>query len=324
MMDRSDLELFERSLRHATEHRTGTALDVALDELGWREALGDDPRAAVSVLFELQGAANATSSAIDVLLGQALGPDVAPRGRMLLPPMGGADPPGRRTGSTLVVHGLGTAGVADGDQVVVVVSSGTDGDELGAIIVPITALEVRPIEGLDPTLGLVELGAPGIDTADLAVVAAPDWAAAVARVRVALAHELVGAARQMLELARTHALERVQFGVPISSFQAVRHRLAETLVAVEAAEALIDAAWLDDTPAAAAMAKAMAGREAHTAARHCQQVLAGIGFTTEHDFARYFRRVRVLDGLFGSSTTLTRALGDDLIASRRLPPLLAL
>ncbi len=202
-------------------------------------------------------------------------------------------------------------------------SSDTD-DGVTAVTVPVGALEVRPVEGIDPTLAWVEVRGRDIDLTDLAVVAAPHWAAAVARVRVALAHELVGAARQMLELARTHALERIQFGVPISSFQAVRHRLAETLVAVETAEALIDAAWLDDTPATAAMAKGLAGREARTAARHCQQVLAGIGFTTEHEFQRYFRRVRMLDGLFGSSAALTRALGDELIASRQLPPLLAL
>ena len=123
----------------------------------------------------------------------------------------------------------------------------------------------------------------------------------------------------MLELAREHALERIQFGVPISSFQAVRHRLAETLVAIETADAVLDAAWLDGSPATAAMAKAVAGREARTAARHCQQVLAGIGFTTEHTFHRYVRRVLVLDALFGTSRTLTRSLGDDLLATRRLP-----
>ena len=72
------------------------------------------------------------------------------------------------------------------------------------------------------------------------------------------------------------------------------------------------------------MAKAVAGREARTAARHCQQVLAGIGFTTEHPFHLYFRRVLVLDALFGTSRTLTRALGDDLLATRQLPPLLPL
>ena len=68
----------------------------------------------------------------------------------------------------------------------------------------------------------------------------------------------------------------------------------------------------------------MAGREARTAARHCQQVLAGIGFTTEHPFHRYVRRVLVLDELFGTSRALTRALGEDLLATRQLPPLLPL
>ena len=73
-----------------------------------------------------------------------------------------------------------------------------------------------------------------------------------------------------------------------------------------------------------AMAKASAGRSARTAARHCQQVLAGIGFTTEHPLHRSVRRVLVLDGLFGSARTLTAALGEDLLATRQLPPLLPL
>ena len=150
------------------------------------------------------------------------------------------------------------------------------------------------------------------------------WTAAVALGRLAVAHELVGASRQMLDLARTHALDRVQFGRPISGFQAVRHRLAETLVAIEMAEAVLEAAWLDGSPVTAAMAKAVAGRQARTTARHCQQVLAGIGFTTEHPLHLYVRRTLVLDGLLGTAPTLTRALGDDLIASRQLPPLLAL
>jgi alkylation response protein AidB-like acyl-CoA dehydrogenase len=72
------------------------------------------------------------------------------------------------------------------------------------------------------------------------------------------------------------------------------------------------------------MAKAMAGRGARTAMRHSQQVLAGIGFTTEHDLHRYLRRIWVLDQLFGSSAVLTKQLGADLLATRRLPPLLSL
>jgi alkylation response protein AidB-like acyl-CoA dehydrogenase len=147
---------------------------------------------------------------------------------------------------------------------------------------------------------------------------------AVAVAQLALGHELVGAARRMLELARVHALERIQFGRPISSFQAVRHRLADTLVAIEMADAALSGAWDDGSPTAAAMAKAVAGRGARTAARHCQQVLAGIGFTTEHPFHRYLRRVLVLDQLFGSARSLTKDLGESIVASRRLPDLLPL
>ena len=87
-----------------------------------------------------------------------------------------------------------------------------------------------------------------------------DWHGAAAVAQLALAHELVGAARAMLELARQHALERIQFGRPIASFQAVRHRLAECLVARRgAAHACSTAAWEDPTPSRAALAKALAG-----------------------------------------------------------------
>ena len=74
----------------------------------------------------------------------------------------------------------------------------------------------------------------------------------------------------------------------------------------------------------AAMAKATAGRSARTAARHRQQVLAGIGFTTEHDLHRYVRRILVLDQLFGAHTTLTKRLGEDVLETRTLPRLLPL
>jgi Acyl-CoA dehydrogenase, C-terminal domain len=321
-MERADLELFERSLRHVTEQHTGPALDTALDELGWTEALLDDPRAAISLLFGLQGASNATSSALERVVGGALGLDAAPTDAFVLPAIGRWDPPGTLDGARLAVNGIGRAALADRAHALVMTAQGDD--TVTAVGVPTSSLELRPIDGVDPALGLVEVR--GQDLADAEVPEAPaqGWTDAVALARLALAHELVGASRTMLELAREHALARIQFDVPISSFQAVRHRLAETLVAIETAEAVIDAAWLDGSPATAAMAKAVAGREARTAARHCQQVLAGIGFTTEHSFHLYFRRVLVLDALFGTSRTLTRSLGDDLLATRQLPSLLPL
>jgi alkylation response protein AidB-like acyl-CoA dehydrogenase len=124
--------------------------------------------------------------------------------------------------------------------------------------------------------------------------------------------------------SRDHATERIQFGRPVAAFQAVRHRLAEGLVAIEAADAALDAAWEVESPMNAALAKAVAGRSARTVARHCQQVLAGIGFTTEHPFHRYLRRTLVLDGLLGDTRSLTRELGEGLLRTRQLPPLLPL
>jgi alkylation response protein AidB-like acyl-CoA dehydrogenase len=175
---------------------------------------------------------------------------------------------------------------------------------------------------MDPDLGLLQVTGEDIDTT--AEVIAVEWASALALGRLALAHELVGASRTMLELARQHALDRVQFGRPIGSFQAIRHRLAETLVGIEMAEAALDAAWLDRSADTAAMAKAVAGRQGRTTARHCQQVLAGIGFTAEHPLHRYVRRTLVLDGLLGTAASITRALGAAMVASRELPPLLPL
>ncbi|MCV7319440.1 acyl-CoA dehydrogenase family protein [Mycolicibacterium confluentis] len=132
---------------------------------------------------------------------------------------------------------------------------------------------------------------------------------------------LVGSARAMLALARQHALDRVQFGKPIASFQAVRHRLAETLVAIEGAEATLGLPGTESPDLTAMLAKAAAGKAALTAAKHCQQVLGGIGFTEEHDLHVHVKRVLVLDGLLGSSRELTRKVGAGLRARGSVPRL---
>src|SRR5262249_56117274 len=133
-----------------------------------------------------------------------------------------------------------------------------------------------------------------------------------------------GASRTMLDLARTHAIERVQFGRPIARFQAVRHRLAEALVAVESLEAALIAARDEPNPDTAALAKAVAGRTAHTVARHCQQVLAGIGFTAEHSFHRFLKRILALEGIFGSADAIVLDVRRPLLAPRPLPTLIDL
>lgn len=142
--------------------------------------------------------------------------------------------------------------------------------------------------------------------------------------RRALGWWLVGAGRAMLALARRHALDRVQFGRHISSFQAIRHRLAETLVAIQGAEATLHVATHSDDHdgLASLLAKAAAGQAALTAARHCQQVLGGVGFTAEHALHHHVKRSLTLDGLLGNTRELTRDAGKALV-DRGFAPRLA-
>jgi hypothetical protein len=218
------------------------------------------------------------------------------------------------TGATLTVRGLGTARLGTAERAAVV-------EGYRARLVPVRDLRLRPIGGVDPRLGLLTVEGECECDPDAVVL---DWSRTVAAGQVVLAYELIGAARTMLRLARGHALARIQFGRPIAAFQAVRHRLADGLLAIETADAVASAAAEAVSanapdPLLAAMAKALAGRGARTVARHCQQVLAGVGFTTEHDFHNYLRRVLVLDGLLGDARTLTRELGERLVRDREMP-----
>ena len=272
MMDAQERELFAGALVGALD---GAAdIDTALVDLGWDDAFHHDPRVAVSVLFEWQGRAAASSSALHRVMGTAV-----------LPVLGSTACPTERG---LALHAP-------------------------------EGLDVRRISGLDPALGLFEVSGP-FATHEVPAT----WADALSAGQRALAHELIGASRAMLDLACTHALERIQFDVPIASFQAVRHRLADSLVAIESAAAALDAAWDEPGPLTASVAKALAGRGGRLVTRHCQQVLAGIGFTSEHAFHPYLRRVRVLDGLLGDARSLTRELGQSLLQAGELPPILAL
>jgi alkylation response protein AidB-like acyl-CoA dehydrogenase len=319
MIDAGTAELLADSFEHAFRHQDAAAVEKALDEVGWREALQEEGAAVVPLLFTRQGAAGATSGALDDLLATALGLPADAGTTFVLPEFGTYRAPGTVQDGRLTVRGLGTSRMANAARAVVL-AAGPDG-ALRAFTLETGALTIRPIRGVDPRLGLAEVEAQG-DVPGGAEVSPSAWEDALAQGRAAVAHELIGASRTMLRLAREHAATRVQFGKPIAAFQAVRHRLAECLVAIESAEAAATAAIEDESgvsPLLAGMAKALAGRNARTVARHCQQVLAGVGFTDEHDFHLYLRRVLSLDGLLGDARTLTRELGNELLRERRLP-----
>src|SRR5215472_15494235 len=121
MIDGEELALLRQSLRKAIESHNGAALDTALEEFGWPDALAADARAAVSVLFELQGAANVTSSALDRVIAHALGHGVAP---VVLPAPGGWAAPAALSSGRLRVRGVATASLGAGETALVVARSG--------------------------------------------------------------------------------------------------------------------------------------------------------------------------------------------------------
>jgi alkylation response protein AidB-like acyl-CoA dehydrogenase len=261
------------------------------------------------------------ASSLDDVMTDALGSASAAGGALAVPAFGRWEPPGTLRDGGLEIDGLAFARVTRRDAVAV---PAREGRRVVVAIVPTDAVERTAIHGLAPELGLARLRADAVQPLTIETLEPAAWDDALAAGRRALATELVAAGRTMLRLAREHALERVQFGRPIAQFQAVRHRLAETYVALEAADAAVVSAWDAPAPLIAMLAKSLAGRGATVAAKHCQQVLAGIGFTSEHPFHRYAKRALVLDGLLGSSTRLPREIGTMLLATRELPRLLDL
>jgi alkylation response protein AidB-like acyl-CoA dehydrogenase len=122
---------------------------------------------------------------------------------------------------------------------------------------------------------------------------------------VALAAEQVGGAQYVLEMAVQYAKDRVQFGRPIGSFQAIKHKCADMLLEVESAKSaayygLWCAAELnDELPSVASLAKAYCSEAYFHAAAENIQIHGGIGFTWEHPAHLYFKRAKSSELLFG-------------------------
>src|SRR5205823_1326166 len=115
-----------------------------------------------------------------------------------------------------------------------------------------------------------------------------------------IAAEAAGGAAWCLDTATSYAKVREQFGRPIGQFQAVKHRCADMLIAVEQAVGIAwDAARADADPLAASVAGAVVLESFFRCAKDCIQVLGGIGFTWEHDAHLYLKRATALRQLLG-------------------------
>jgi hypothetical protein len=325
MIDDGERAAMEASVRgaltHALARRGADAdLDDVLGTLGWLDLLRHQPDDALAIVFGALGATNATATALDDVLARALGHEPCRDVAVVLPAFAAWDAPGRLEGQNFHATGLATARMAHARELLV--ACGTS-SEAWTVVVPAMAADARRVRGVDPDCRLHAVRLQG-SAKNLTPLDPDAWSSAVALGQRALAHQSAAACRAMLDLARTHALERVQFGRPIARFQAVRHRLADALVAIEALEATLVAARDAPGPMTAALAKAAAGRAARTVGGHCQQVLAGVGFTTEHRFHRFLKRTLALEGLFGSADRIVLDVGRRLLAARHVPALIDL
>ncbi|MDE3085512.1 MAG: acyl-CoA/acyl-ACP dehydrogenase [Acidobacteriota bacterium] len=125
---------------------------------------------------------------------------------------------------------------------------------------------------------------------------------------VALAAEQVGGAQRCLDMSVEYAKTRIQFGRPIGSFQAIKHKCADMLLEVESGKsAAYYAGWAaaedsDELPVVASLAKSYCSEAYFHAAAENIQIHGGIGFTWEHDAHLYFKRAKSSELLLGDPT----------------------
>ncbi|MGH2668021.1 MAG: acyl-CoA dehydrogenase family protein, partial [bacterium] len=173
-------------------------------------------------------------------------------------------------------------------------------------------LTLTPVTGIDPGTRWTALALHGTPVAADAVLGTPGQARPILemllrRGAVGASAEMLGAARRALDMSVAYAKVREQFGQPIGSFQAIRHKCAEMLLEVENAHAATYyAAWAldagaEDAPLAASVAKAYVGEAARKVCGEAIQVHGGIGFTWEYDLHLYFKRAKALEPMYGDA-----------------------
>ncbi|MEU6192705.1 acyl-CoA dehydrogenase family protein [Streptomyces sp. NPDC047061] len=178
----------------------------------------------------------------------------------------------------------------------------------GVVVVPGAELAARRVPVLDPNLHVAEIEATALTGVGALTAGVPDLAL------TGLAATTVGACRRILDLSLEHVKRRVQFGRPLGSFQAVKHKAADMHVAIERARALTHFAALtiaEDDPRrtrAAHMAKAAAGECQRVVFRHGLQLFGAMGFTWENELQYHLKRAQACDLLLGTAAAHRKAL----------------
>jgi alkylation response protein AidB-like acyl-CoA dehydrogenase len=246
------------------------------------------------------------------------------------------DPTSLTVGATRSGDGWGLTGVVErvvdaaAADVLLVAASGPDGVALFVVEGDAAGVERQVLSTLDMTRRQATVR---LTDAPARLLAGPDEAERVCAHALdvgatLLAAEQVGAAQHLLDLTVGYAKERLQFGRPIGSFQAVKHRLADMLVSVEhARSAAYHAAWAlqdgtDDPWLAASIAQATCSDAFVDVASGTVQLHGGIGFTWEYQAHLYYKRAITDAALLGSAEAHRGRIAASVLdpSIGRLPP----
>ncbi len=189
---------------------------------------------------------------------------------------------------------------------------GEEGVSLFAVPAETPGLQRERRTTMDATrpLARISFEAMGVDAKHLLGATGSGWTALEStrhHAAVSLAAEQVGGAQRCLDMAVAYSQEREQYGRPIGSFQALKHKMADMMVDVEAARSAVyyaacaAQAGTGDFPALASMAKAVATDAYQRCAGDALQIFGGVGFTYEYDIHLYFKRARSSAALLGDA-----------------------
>jgi alkylation response protein AidB-like acyl-CoA dehydrogenase len=251
----------------------------------------------------LNGANEATKRAI--LPGIASGSTLA---TLVLDSLNLPDEVGRSIRATAQGTLSGTAGIvldAHVADLLIVVAKTEQGLALYSVERDAPGVSTVALEVLDPTRKLSRVTLDGVAGDQVGSLSGEALNRLWDQICTALAHEMIGGAQRLLESTVEYTKVRVQFGRPIGSFQALKHRCADLLMEVELAKATthhaarcLDAR--DGEPYAASMAKAMASETYMNAAKAGIQLRGGIGFTWEDDTHLWFKRAKSSEVFMGT------------------------
>lgn len=299
--------------KHATPESVRAAMESerGYDETLWQLLCEQVGAAALVVPEELGGAGGELGDAAVVLeeLGKALVPTpllgsiLAELALLAAPEPDAAALEQLAEGTAIGTVVFGDDYAVNGDLVGAAdVVVGTDGEQLARW----TEFSTEPVATMDPTrrLGRVTATATAPIGADPGIA---DYAA------ILLAAEQIGAAARCLDLTVEYTKSRVQFGRPIGSFQALKHRMADLFVAVSAARAVVDDAIAEPSPTSAALARVVASEALSKVAGEAVQLHGGIAITWESDIQLYFKRAHGSSQLLGLPAEHLRRLQAEVL-----------